>query len=268
MSSVSGVDMFSLKGKRALVTGATGHLGRSIVSALAEAGAQVLVNSRSDGDCQELVGHLESRGLNAEAARFDVTDESEVKAFFARQEGAPLHILVSNAYAGTSGSVASVGGSDYNDAYEATVVATQRLFVEALPCLRLAVEEAGDASVINIASMYALVSPDLGLYDSTASANPPQYGAAKAALLQWTRYAACEFAPEGIRVNAISPGPFPSREVQEARPEFVSRLRQRVPLGRVGVADELKAPSLFLASPAASFVTGSNLVVDGAWTCW
>src|SRR5690606_10873889 len=97
----------------------------------------------------------------------------------------------------------------YKLGYDVTVIAAHNLIKSSLANLRLAVKQRGGASVINMASMYALVSPDSRIYDSPSGVNPPFYGAAKAALLQMTRYAACEFGPEGIRVNAISPGPFP-----------------------------------------------------------
>jgi NAD(P)-dependent dehydrogenase (short-subunit alcohol dehydrogenase family) len=116
--------------------------------------------------------------------------------------------------------------------------------------------------------MYALVSPDLRVYDTAAGANPPFYGAAKAALLAWTRYAACEFGKENIRVNAISPGPFPSNKVQAENSAFVTRLAARVPMGRIGQSHEIGGPVLFLASSASSFVNGTNLIVDGGWTAW
>jgi NAD(P)-dependent dehydrogenase (short-subunit alcohol dehydrogenase family) len=87
-------------------------------------------------------------------------------------------------------------------------------------------------------------------------------------MIHWSKYAACEFSKEGIRINSISPGPFPSMEVQRTAPEFVARLQQKVPMGRVGQASEIMGPVLFLASSAASFVNGTNLVVDGGWTAW
>ena len=134
--------------------------------------------------------------------------------------------------------------------------------------MRKAVQQNGEASVINLASMYAMVNPDQRIYVSAAEVNPPFYGAAKAALIQWTRYAACEFGAEGIRVNSISPGPFPSEAVQKNNPAFIEKLASKVPMRRIGLSDEIKGPTLFLASSASSFVNGTNIVVDGGWTCW
>lgn len=96
----------------------------------------------------------------------------------------------------------------------------------------------------------------------------PHYGAAKAALLQFTRYAACHLAPLGIRVNAVSPGPFPPQSVCQTQPEFCGALAGAVPLGRLGEPADLSGAVLFLASPAARYVTGVNLPVDGGWTAW
>ncbi|WP_153020698.1 SDR family oxidoreductase, partial [Pseudomonas sp. BMS12] len=156
----------------------------------------------------------------------------------------------------------------YIKSYEVTLVAAHNMLRHALPCLRQAVEKSGYASVINIASMYGLVSPDHGVYSSPQSVNPPFYGAAKAGLIQWSRYAACEFGRENIRVNSLSPGPFPSKSVQIDNPSFVESLSKKVPLGRIGYSDEIKGPVLFLASSASSFVNGANISVDGGWTSW
>jgi NAD(P)-dependent dehydrogenase (short-subunit alcohol dehydrogenase family) len=98
--------------------------------------------------------------------------------------------------------------------------------------------------------------------------NPPHYGAAKAALLQYTRYAAVHLAPQGIRVNAISPGPFPPEAVQQRDPTFAAALTQKVPMGRLGKPEDMGGAVVFLASSASRFVTGANLPVDGGWTAW
>lgn len=263
-----GIAIFSLKGKTALITGATGHLGTSMALILAEAGAKVLINSRTSERSDALVARLKADGHAAESAVFDVTSPEEVAAFAERLQGDKLHVLVNNAYVGGAGSVECAESEAYAASYDVTMVAAHRLLTAMLPNLRAAADQCGDASVINLASMYALVSPDQRIYESASAANPPFYGAAKAALLQWTRYAACEFGKEGIRVNAISPGPFPSLSVQTANPGFIETLAAKVPMGRIGASEEIRGPMLFLASSAASFVNGANLVVDGGWTCW
>lgn len=263
-----GTNIFSLQGKTALITGATGYLGSAMVFILAEAGATVLVNSRSRQRADALVSRLVEQGSAAEPAIFDVTDSDAVQRFFTDRSGRPLHVLINNAYVGGAGSIELSGAEPYSDSYDVTMLAAHNLLKAALPSMRQAVQESGDASVINLASMYAMVSPDQRIYESAMGVNPPFYGAAKAALLHWTRYAACEFGAEGIRVNSISPGPFPSTEVQNGNPAFIKKLTSKVPMGRVGQANEIKGPTLFLASSASSFVNGANILVDGGWTCW
>lgn len=259
--------LFSMEGRTALVTGATGHLGRPMTLALARAGAHVLVNSRSIEAAKALVAEIRTEGGTASSLVFDVGRQGEIEQALDTLCG-PLHVLVNNAYAGGGGSIERASPQAYRDSYEISLIAAHRLLQAALPSLRMAVEHDGDASVINIASMYGVVSPDLRLYASRDAANPPFYGAAKAALIQWTRYAACELGAQGIRVNSISPGPFPSDSVQNSDPDFVARLIDRVPLGRIGRPDEMAGPLMFLASRASIFVTGANLAVDGGWTAW
>lgn len=263
-----GIEAFSLREKTVLVTGATGHLGTAMSRALGEAGAHVLVNSRSTMRGQEVTKWLLDIGCSAELAVFDVTDPVAVVGFFADRQSKPIDVLINNAYLGGAGSIELSAADAYAGSYEVTVLAAHNLVKAALPCLRLAVKKNGDASVINLASMYAMVSPDQRIYDAPNATNPPFYGAAKAALLQWTRYAACEFGAEGIRVNSISPGPFPSDAVQESNPGFIRKLVNKVPMARIGHPDEVAGPVLFLASSASSFVNGANIVVDGGWTCW
>jgi NAD(P)-dependent dehydrogenase (short-subunit alcohol dehydrogenase family) len=263
-----GVQVFSLSGKTALITGATGYLGSAMAAVLAEAGAHILVNSRSKERCDALVSKILSMGYSAESAVFDITDQQAVDSFFEGKQELALHILINNAYTGGGGSIEISKAEAYAKSYDVNVIATHNLLMAALSALRRAVQQSGDASVINLTSMYAMVSPDQRIYESVEGVNPPFYGLAKAALLQWTRYAACEFGAESIRVNSLSPGPFPSESVQVSNPNFIKKLADKVPLGRVGQSEEIKGPILFLASSASSFVNGSNIVVDGGWTCW
>ena len=126
-------------------------------------------------------------------------------------------------------------------------------------------------SIINIATMYALVAPSPHLYEGTAFLNPPGYSAAKAGMVALTRYMASFWGPAGIRANAILPGPFSNTQdtgsnAVRGDEAFLDRLRQRTCLGRIGRPAELIGALLFLASDASSYMTGQTLVVDGGWT--
>jgi NAD(P)-dependent dehydrogenase (short-subunit alcohol dehydrogenase family) len=127
-------------------------------------------------------------------------------------------------------------------------------------------EKAESKSVVNVASMYGMVSPDDRIYGESGRNSPPFYGAGKAGLIQLTRYLACHLASKNIRVNAISPGPFPPQSIRIDDPEFHARLAAKVPMGRVGLADEIGGAVQFLLSEAASFITGVNIPIDGGWT--
>lgn len=259
---------FSLESKNVLVTGATGYLGRSMALGMAELGANVIINGRNRQRVDAYVTELLSAGYKATPAVFDVNNEQAIWDWFKSYGYVPLHGLVNNAYTGGVGSVETASDDDYRNSFEISLVSAHRLLQSALPSLRAAVSACGNASVVNIGSMYGLVSPDQRIYENKQSSNPPFYGAAKAALLHWTRYAACEFGREAIRVNSISPGPFPSQEVQEANPSLITALTKKVPMGRIGQSEEIQGPLSFLISDAATFVNGTNLVVDGGWTCW
>ena len=260
--------IFSLKGQNILLTGASGHLGQAIAQGLCAAGAHVLLNGRNIERLNTLLTFLLSEGYSAEILAFNILDKQQTKHAFNQLNNKALHSLINNAYNGDSGTIETSKPHQYRHSYEISIVASQTLVTACLPNLRHAVTQNGSASVINIASMYGLVSPDIRLYDSPSVANPPFYGAAKAALIQWTRYAACEFGHENIRFNSISPGPFPTESIKKASPQFLKKLTTRVPIGRVGTPTEIQGPVVFLTSTASSYVNGCNLKVDGGWTAW
>ena len=169
---------------------------------------------------------------------------------------------VNNAYAGRSGLLGELDRAEVEatlargvgDTMLATQAAAERM-------------SAGGA-ILNVASMYGLVSPQPDAYRSNPRFhNPPAYGAAKAGVIAFTRYAAVHPAPRGIRVNAIAPGPFPSGDAA-ADPAFVAELEKRVPLGRIGTPDDLGAAAVLLLSPGAAYITGQTIAIDGGWTAW
>lgn len=270
LKSTTAPDLFRLDGRVAFITGATGQLGKCMAQGLGEAGAHVVLTGRNERKLRALVDEFSSKMLKASMIVLDVTDNKMVQCAFSQvaEEHGRLHILVNNAYEGGSGTMKTSSTESFAKAYDVAVAAAFRCFMAAVPILKAAVCEMGHASVINIASMYGIVSPDLRIYNSPEESNPPFYGAAKAALLQLTRYAACEYAKEGIRVNAISPGPFPKPEICTQNPAFYRKLCERTPMGRTGEPEELKGAVVFLASDAANYMTGTNIVVDGGWTAW
>jgi NAD(P)-dependent dehydrogenase (short-subunit alcohol dehydrogenase family) len=259
-------DLFRLDGAVAFVSGAAGHLGRPMVWALAECGAHVILNGRQDQRLQAFAEELKGGGFACECAAFDMADFDAVRRFFTGRER--LDILVNNAISMTPRPFAALEPGDFEKTYISSVTAAFEATRAALPALRKAVSVTGEARVVNIASMYATVAPDKRIYSRPEQASPFHYGPAKAALLQLTRHLAAELAPERIRVNALVPGPFPQPRVATDDPGFAERLAGKTMLGRLGRADEIAGPLLFLASRASSYVTGATLAVDGGWTAW
>jgi NAD(P)-dependent dehydrogenase (short-subunit alcohol dehydrogenase family) len=242
-----------------------------MAEALASAGAHVILNARSRQALDSLAAKLVAGGNEVSIACFDVTNEVAVReniASIAEKHGR-LDILVNSASSGRTGTIESATAEDFHQLYRVNVTAAFQLVQSALLLLKESARRtSGGASVVNIASMYGSVSSDPSIYGTSGANNPPYYGAAKAGLIQLTRYLACHLAPDHIRVNCISPGPFPAAQYLERDPAFLTRLVGEVPMRRTGNPHEIQGPLLFLASDSSSFVTGINLPVDGGWTAW
>ena len=230
--------------------------------ALAEAGAHVIVNGRDDGALADFEGELTAKGLSAERAAFDAGDPAAIRSFFGDLKR--LDILVNNAVNMQVKSFTALAPEDFAVTYASSVTAAFESVRAALPALKAAVAASGDASVINVSTVYAGVAPDRRLYDTPEGQSPFHYGPAKAGVIQLSRHLAGELGREKIRVNALVPGLFP----HNPKTEVVQRLADRTMLGRHATPAEIMGPLLFLASPAARFVTGSALTVDGGWTAW
>lgn len=259
-----------LDGKSALVTGSTGFLGSSISLALASAGAFVFMTGRDKASLEKLNHKVKEAGGHGRVLVADLGNQDEVSSLIVilkretAEEG--LHIIVNNAHPTSLLGGAKSREQNIKSSLSLSVNLISYLIEELSPQLLQAVEHSGDASVINIASMYGTVAPPPELYQDNPFKSEPWYGAAKASVLQLSRYYASFLGRDGIRVNSISPGPFPKTDLRDNFPEFIERLSEKVPLGRVGRPEELAECCVFLASKMSSFVTGHNLAVDGGWT--
>jgi NAD(P)-dependent dehydrogenase (short-subunit alcohol dehydrogenase family) len=265
-------DFCRLEGRVVLLTGAAGHLGRAMAAAIAHAGATVLASGRSMEKLVRLSNELGARGLRVAPIAFDVTRADDV-ARAARQieaEHGRLDGIVNNAYAGRPERTAAPALEDFVAAATINTAAPFMLVEACRPLLAASARrQRGGASVVNVASMYGVVSPDPRIYHHAAAlANPPYYGASKAGMIQLTRYLACHLAAEAIRVNAVVPGAFPSPEVLSRFPLFEDAVRAKIPAGRIGEPIDIAGPVLFLLSDAAAYITGAALPVDGGLTAW
>ena len=270
--------IFSLEGKTAVLTGASGFLGRTFAEALLANGARVVALGRSERLEPEVKKWAERFGNNRiRSSRVDMYDLPALGDCLDKiaAEEERLDILVNNAHElGPKTGFNVPEGSLEEGSYDQWMRnLTGGIYWPALSVQKLGkrMQEARRGSIINISTMYAVVAPNPQLYAGTKFMNPPGYSASKAAMLSFTRYIAAFWGPHGIRANAILPGPFSNTEdagpnAVNASDPFVERLKARTCLGRTGKPHELAGALVFLASDASSYVTGQGLLVDGGWT--
>ena len=258
-------DLFNLQGKVAVLTGAAGWLGSAMSRALAEAGATVVVTSREADKIEAFAATLPGSGHIG--LGFDQGDTDSIPGFVQQvlAKTGRIDILVNNAYGGSAASIDNATAEDFDKAYHVGVTAYFLLAREVANHLR---SRQAAGSIINIASMYGVVASYPDAYTDLPVNSPPNYHGLKGGLVHLTRHLAVYWAKDNIRVNSISPGPFPTAKTQGALPEFIGRLEQKVPMGRMGRPEELKGLVVLLASEAGSYITGQNILVDGGWTAW
>jgi len=250
--------LFDIKENNIILTGSVGHIGYQLALGLLNRGANLICVVR-DKNKKSRVKKIINQG--AKVIELDLTKMDEIDSFFSDIRGMLLHGLINNAAFSPTGNIETESYEIWKEGIDGVLNIPFYFMQKAIPILK-----PSQGSIVNIASMYGVVSPDPNNYLNTKEfANPPHYGVAKAGLIQLTKYAAIHLAEYGIRVNSISPGPFPNKEVQKSN-EFMKILSSNVPLGRIGKPEELIGPVLFLLSSASSYITGQNIIVDGGWT--
>lgn len=245
--------LFDLTGRKALVTGAAQGLGLAIARALAAHGARVLVCDRDAPSCERAVAALQSQGHAAAAIAADLREPAQVDALC--DAAGDVDVLVCNAgIQGPAGPLALAGDADWQQVIDINLRAAVRLTSRLIPGMAAR----GSGSVVLMSSIAGLRgNKSIGLY-----------GLSKAALAQLARNLAVEWGPQGVRVNAVSPGLIrtPLADSLLADQAFMARRLQATPLRRVGEPDEVAGVVVMLASRAGGFITGHNLVVDGGTT--
>lgn len=256
--------LFDLTGRVALITGGSGHLGHSLSRAIAEAGATVVVASRDRQRAQSVVEELPSpHGAVHHSIELDQMDEESIRSGFASAVSAAgqVDILINNGQQGHALDLTNVTAEEFNkDLQNAT-----GYFLLARHLRDHVVRRSASGSIVMIGSMYGVVGSYPDAYDGICGASPVQYHTLKGGIVHMTRHLAVYWAKDKVRVNCLSPGPFPS---EKAPPAMVERLKLKSPMNRMGMPHELKGPLLMLVSDAGSYITGQNLLVDGGWTAW
>lgn len=260
-------DMFDLTGKTVVITGGAGHLGIGISEALAAFGAELYLLGHDAEKNQRERARLREKyeGLTCESIAFDLHDKNSVHGAVdaVMQSARKIDVLINNAAYGCVKPLHEYEEEEWLEGIDGTINGVFRMTREILPVML----EQGHGNIINIASMYGMVAPNMEIYGDSGQNNPANYGAGKAAIIQFTKYIACVYAEKGVRANTVSPGPFPDPGVQK-NVQFIRALENKTPMHRIGTPEDLQGIMVYLASDASRYTNGQNIAVDGGWTSW
>jgi len=251
-------DLFSLEGRVAIVTGASRGLGKEAAEGLAEAGAKVVLAARRAQWLEPTVREFEQRGLDVLGQICDIASEEQTRALAsaALERYGRVDILVNNAGVSWGAPYEEMTVDAWRKVLETNVIGTQLMTRAVLPAMR----QQGYGKIINIASIMGLIGVPNGILEASS------YTASKGALIALTRELAVNYAPHGIRVNALAPGFFPTRLTAGVVEHAREQIRSLTPLGRLGEAGEIKGAVVFLAAAASDYITGQIIAVDGGMT--
>ncbi|WDR06203.1 SDR family oxidoreductase [Devosia rhodophyticola] len=257
---------FSLKGKSILIAGGAGYLAAPVAALAANLGANLCIADRDPDRLKTAATELGNRGFEGDifGIDLDIGDENSINACIdacAARFGY-LDGFVNATFGSTGKRLEDLTSEDFDRANRVNLTGAF------LMARKVAEQMEQGGSILMYASMYGLVAPNPAAYPEGLNPNPIEYGAGKAGLAQMVRYLAAHYGPRNVRVNAIAPGPFPNLNTTGWNKPFVKNLEQHTMLGRTGEQHETAGAATFLLSPAASYITGQVLSVDGGWTAW
>ena len=255
------LDLFRLDGKTAIVTGGGRGLGQYMAEALADAGANVVLCSRKIEPLEEVREEIEAGGGKALAIACDVTDPDDVEKVIGEAEEAfgMVDVLVNNSGATWGAPAEEMPLEKFDQVVQVNVRGT---FLMSQAVGRRMIERGDGGTIISISSIAGILGGDPDYMQTVG------YNTSKGAIISMTRDLATSWAPHNITVNAIAPGWFPTRMSGGLIENFEEKMLSGIPLHRFGNPEDLKGVVVFLASPAAAYVTGQTIVVDGGATAW
>lgn len=259
--------LFGLDGQVAAVVGGAGRIGRTLCQALAEAGADVAVVDLNLTAASTLAAEASAAtGRNVMAVGADASRPDEMHAAVARitAELGPPHMLVNSAQFRGTGFYSSQVEDYPLQAWQQVIDVNLTGVHLACQAFGRSMAQQGGGRIVNLASTYGLVSPDPRMYGASGVNSPVAYAAAKAGVINLTRYLAVHWREQNIRVNCLAPGGV----FDNQGPDFVDAYTARTPLGRMARADDYQGAVLFMLSQASAYMTGAVVTVDGGWTAW
>lgn len=260
-------NIFNLENKTALVIGGSGYLGFEMSKALFLMGAKVIIASR---DNKNFYYNLKKNKHNLDKKKqfkflkLDITKTNSFNKFYKslnEECNSKLDILVNCAWNGKKNTLESINNRDWDHDINVSLSSTFKITKKLLPLLKKS-----KGKIVNIASMYGHIAPDYKIYSDKNLSNPPSYGAAKAGIIQMTKYLASYLSPYKINVNSISPGAFPFPQTVKKFPKFIKELKRKSVLGRIGIPSDLQGVIILLCSEGGNYINGQNICVDGGWS--
>jgi NAD(P)-dependent dehydrogenase (short-subunit alcohol dehydrogenase family) len=263
------INLFDLTDRVAIITGGAGLLASEHAIALSSYGAKIILADFNLDKCKDAVAVLQKNGINAQAKFCDVTKKESWEALLADVLAAygKIDILINNAGFTNQSKSANFDASFENFPLEDWhAIMNVNLTGTFLGCQTIGKQMLlqGKGSIINIASLYGVVSPNHNIYPGTGISQPVAYSVSKHGVVSLTKYIATLWASKGVRVNALTPGGI----FNGHQGLFLERFKQLNPIGRMSEKEELRGGIVYLASDASSHVVGHNLIIDGGWTAW